>query len=247
MGWDKLKCPIVGSCGDSMALTQTAVLFKNSKLMSKIYVVGQDYIADYIRRGGVDVDKFVYQHLCADNHFPLNQQINKSHDWCFIGQVYPEYEERLKHYRNQIVPQILESCPNGVVAGPGWRRILGDKADDRWIDQSFLNDIYAKCHVTVSIDAHDGDGYASTRPIEMMHAGHCVFIYDHPGMRYFKKYFEEGVHAFYFRTAQEFVERLDYIKRTGVASKVGLAAREVVLNNGWTASAWMKQCLRFLS
>lgn len=248
MGWDRIGCPIVGSCGDSLALTQLGTLFRNVLLMSRVHVVGQDYIERYVQSGGTEVHKFIYQHLCADNHFPLVDHFEKPYDWCFIGQVYPAHEQRLKHYRNDIIPQLLDVCPNGLVAGPGWKRILGDRAvGGQWIDQSLLNQLYVRCVVTVSIDAHDGAGYASTRPIEMMHAGHCTFIYDHPGMTYFKKFVHDGTHAFYFRTPQEFADRLQHVKQNPeIARQVGLAARAVVLENRWTASAWMRQCLELL-
>ena len=96
----------------------------------------------------------------------------------------------------------------------------------------------------VSIDAHDGPGYTSTRTIEAMHAGHCVLLYDHAGMSYLKQWVRDGEHVLFFRTPEEFQQKLELVRADpGLGVKIGETARSLVLERGWTASAWMRECL----
>ncbi len=252
LNWDQLNCPIVASCGDALPLTNQEAVFKNVSLLTRLYVEGFDYVEAYekwcaVHRIIPQTEKLVYQQLCADNHFELLPEEPKVWDWCFIGQTYPIYEERLKHYRRQLIPQLLDLCTNAYISGPGWNEIVGDRSRGDWIDQSLLNNIYNKCRVVVSIDAHDGAGYTSTRTIEAMFGGHCALIYDHPGMWYLKNFIIDGVHAFYFKNLEEFKSRLDLVKANpGIALKVGMTGRAKVIELGWTVNSWMVDCLKLL-
>lgn len=249
LGWDKLTCPIVASVGDASVLCNTEMVFKNLSLLSRLYVEGYDYVEKYLewcQKHEIipTPEKLVYQQLCADNHFHPTPKVDKLYDWCFLGQAYPLYDVRLKHYRRDLIPQLLEACPEAYVSGPGWQDIIGSHWKGDWIDQSLLNGVYSQSRVVVSIDAHDGTGYTSTRTIEAMHAGHCTFIYDHPGMGYFKKFIKDGEHAVYFNSVVDFKDKLQQVKADPqLARRIGAAGRQIVLIQGWTATAWMRQCL----
>lgn len=252
LGWAKLRCPIVASCGDALPLCNTAAVFGNLPLLTRLYVEGYDYIdwhAETVHYPSFEAfqaqhSKFRYQQLCADIHFQPLPPEPKIYDWCFLGQAYQTYDNRLKHYRRHLIPALLKECPNGYVSGPHWQEVIGAASRGDWIDQSCLNAIYNKSRVVVSIDAHDGSGYTSTRTIEAMHAGHCTLIYDHPGMDSFKKIVQDGVHALYFCGADDFAEKLKAVKRApGLAQEVGRAGRALVLDRGWTTAAWMGECL----
>lgn len=249
-GWDRLHCSIFGSCGDALPITNTDVAFLNANTtLTRLYVEGLDYISAY-RDWAISsdrdpsIEKLRYQKLCADTLFPPID-LPKIYDWVFIGQVYPAYDQRLKHYRNGLIPLLYHQNPNGFIAGSGgWEKLLCLDREVRWIPQAEVNKYYAQSRVVVSIDAHDGSGYTSTRPIEAMHGAHCTFIYDHPGLDYFKKFIRHGHHAFYFKTISDFNTHLDFVKsHPEQAKEIGLAAREVVLRNKWTYSGWLESIL----
>lgn len=242
LGWDRLRCPVIASCGDAMPLCNLEAVFKNLPLLTRLYVEGRDYIDAYGH--GPDLHKLHFQKLCADNHFKPLPPAEKLYDWCFLGQAYQLYDQRLKHYRRELIPQLLDLEPNGYVSGPHWQEVLGDRCRGDWIDQRHLNVIYHMSRAVVSIDAHDGPGYTSTRTIEAMHAGHCALLYDHAGMGYLRQWVRDGEHAMFFRTPHEFRDKLELVRREPeMAAKIGAAARTLVLERGWTASAWMRECL----
>jgi hypothetical protein len=244
LGWTGVQCPIVASCGDASPLCTTDTVFRNLPLLSRLYVVGYDYFEKYKSWSygrPTHLHKFRYQHLCADNHFPPLPPEPKLYDWCFLGQVYPAYDVRLKHWRNDLIPQLLAVCPEAYVSGPGWE-FIGKSGE--WLDQSRLNGIYNQSRAIVSIDAHDGDGYASTRPIEAMHGGHCTLIYKHAGMHSFAEIVKEGEHALYFNDVSEFAAKMAWLRANPTeGQRIGAAARELVIVKGWMASAWMRDCL----
>lgn len=242
LGWDRLRCPIIASCGDAAPLCNLEAVFGNLPLLTRLYVEGRDYIDAY--GDGPDLHKFHFQKLCADIHFPPLPPTPKLYDWCFLGQAYPLYDQRLKHYRRDLIPRLLDLEPNAYVSGPLWGEILRERCRGDWIDQSLLNGIYNQSRVVVSIDAHDGPGYTSTRTIEGMHAGHCVLLYNHPGMEFIRQWVRDGEHVLFFRTPEEFSLKLEMVRADpSLGVRIGAAARGLVLERGWTASAWMRECL----
>lgn len=244
-GWCSLKCPVIGVTADAASITNVDGAFNNlHHVLTALYVDGYDYFDRYRecarkRRLPLQEEKLVFQKFCADTLFPP-LELPKEYDWTFIGQVYPAYDVRLKHWRNDVVRDLLTRHPNGFVTGSGWKELLG--LDARWIPQTEVNAYYAKSRVVVSIDAHDGAGYTSTRPIESMHAGHCTFLHDHAGMDCLRDKIVHGQHAFYFRTVDEFSELLELVKGDPeLARKVGAAGRELVLSAGWTYTGWLRK------
>ncbi len=249
LGWGDLTCPIVASCGDASVLCNLDMVFRNLPLLSRLYVEGYDYVEKYLgwcaeRDITPDLEKFRFQKLCADNHFPPLPPEPKLYDWCFLGQTYPAYDERLRHHRRELVPVLLDREPSAYVSGPGWAELVGGRSRGDWVDQSLLNAVYNKSRAVVSIDAHDGAGYTSTRTIEAMHGGHCILLYDHPGMWYLKEWVRDGEHVLFFGSPEEFSTKLEWVRRNpGRAAAIGVSARVLVLERGWTASAWMTDCL----
>lgn len=237
---------VIGSCGDAASVTNLDAAFHNLPKLTELYVDGHDYLELYqamMHAGKApkgQIDKLKYRKTCADSLFqPLAS--SKLYDWCFIGQVYPAYEQRLNHDRNRIVAELAKQFPAYFIGGSkDWSIITGlDCAG--WMPQNELNSIYARSHLILSVDAHHGTGYTSTRPIEVMHAGHCVVMYDHAGMPYFKQFVKHEEQAFYFKTADDFGKCLDFVKSDRLrAEDIGKAARQVILVNGWTHSQWLE-------
>lgn len=243
IGWDTIKCPIIASCGDARSITDTTTVFGNLPYLAKLHVEGMDYIEEYEKQGGKERYKLHYQHLCNDRFFPFITG-EKVHDWCFIGQQYPAYDARLQHYRSQLVPVLAAEFPNHIIAGDGWELPTAKP----YIPQYEVNAEYAKCHAVVSIDAHNGTGYTSTRTIEAMHGGHCVLVYDHDGTHYLKHDLKDGEHAFYFKTIEEFREKLQYIKDyPEFANRIRMEAASKIRKLGWTMKGWMKSAANYVS
>lgn len=252
LGWGRLACPKIASCGDASVLCNLDMVFKNLAVLDRLYVEGHDYVEKYLgwcRNRGVPAtpEKLRFQKLCADNHFNPLPPEEKTFDWCFLGQTYPEYDVRLKHFRRELVPTLLDAEPNAHVSGPGWAELVGDRSRGDWIDQSLVNAVYNRSRAVVSIDAHDGAGYTSTRTIEAMCGGHCTLVYDHAGMAFLKRWVRDGEHVLFFDSAERFRDRLAWVRRNPAgATAIGRSARGLVLERGWTASAWMRDCLSLL-
>lgn len=249
LGYGQVNCPKIASCGDAMVITSLEPVFHNLEVLTNLDVEGFDYFPAY--RTWVQANarqshehKLRFFKQCADTLF-LPLDATKEYDWIFVGQVYPAYEERLKHTRNDIVRELWRQIPNGLVIGSGgWESIIGSTDPILPVPQSEVNGFYAKSRVVVSVDAHHGDGYTSTRTLEIMHAGHCAFIYDHPGMRPLKAWIRDGEHVFFFATIAEFKEKLAYLKRyPRLGVEMGAAARQLVLNQGWTYTGWLTRAL----
>jgi len=233
---------IIGSCGDAAAITNTAAAFQNLPMMSALYIEGYDYY-DYYDTFSEGANQYAqrlrYFQTCSDNYFePVVE--DKKYDWCFIGQIYPSHEERLKHYRNDIISGLYKALPGYVAGDDKWSDIIGSQCNSR-LPQELLNRIYAQSRVVVSVDAHDGNGYTSTRTIEAMYGGHCVCIYDHRGTYGLKQFIQDGIHAFYFDDIEELLGIIDKIKTNPqIAIDMGQAARELVISKGWTYSKWLE-------
>jgi hypothetical protein len=69
-------------------------------------------------------------------------------------------------------------------------------------------------------------------------------IYKHAGMSSFATVVKDKEHALYFHDAAEFAVQMEWLRANPEAGRqIGIAARELVLQKGWTASAWMRDCL----
>jgi len=243
--YDKLQCPIVASCGDASTITNLDAVFNNLDIITHLHVEGYDYFDKYsewcVQNNKPKYNKLIFQKLCADCQFPY-LHLPKKWDWAFAGQVYPAHEERLSHYRNTIIKDLYARNESCFIAGNGWDAIIPRQCQH--VPQDLLNQYYASSHVVVSIDAHNGSGYTSTRTIESMHAGHCTAIYDHAGMASLKNHIIDGVHAFYFKTVDQLLEIIDSVKHNEpLALGMGKAARELVLRMSWTYTGWVRAAL----
>lgn len=252
MGWRKFDCPIIGSCGDAITVTNADVAFNNLSILTVLHVEGLDYMHAYNlwrdRNNKPDFfNKLRFQKLCADRYFePLLD--DRIYDWCFAGQMYNQHDGRYKHYRIGLIQELYSKNQNCIIAGLGdWEKLLNRPVFH--IEQPELNKSYAKSHVVISIDAHNGTGYSSTRTFESMHGKHLTAIYDHDGMGYLKQFIQHGVHAFFFKTTDELLDIIKYVKANPVeAEEIRYAGRKLVLEKGWTASAWFEQSiLEFLN
>ncbi len=247
MGWQKYTCPIIGSCGDALTVTNIDTAFNNLHILTVLHVEGMDYFNAYnIWRQKHQKPDFSYklrfQKLCADKYFePISG--DKKYDWCFAGQMYNQHDGRYKSYRIGLRHELFSRNKNCIIAGlGGWPQLLGVNVTH--IEQPELNQEYAKCHVVISIDAHDGLGYSSTRTFEAMHGRHLTAIYDHPGMIYLKEFIHHGVHAYFFKTVEELVNIITHVKMNPTeAEAIRHAGRELVLKMGWTASAWFENSI----
>jgi hypothetical protein len=253
LGYSGLSCPIIGSCGDAAVITNLDAVFNNLAYLSRLDVEGYDYFELYqnwrSKHRAADYEyKLRLLKQCADHNFPPLAPVQKKYEWVFIGQVYPDYDCRLKHYRNDVIKELWNNVPGGLVLGcQDWSVILDDPLDRPRVSPTEVNEHYAASRAIVSVDAHDGAGYTSTRTIESMHAGHCAFIYDHPGMAYLKQWIKDGVHAFFFSSVIEFQQKLELVRSSPeLSEKIGAAARELVLQQDWTYTGWLRRSLALL-
>lgn len=238
-GWQNLHCPIIASCGDAATITNLNAVRSNLPILTELYVEGYDYF-DYFKEYQ---QKLKFFKICSDTLFYITPNDSPQYDWVYAGQVYPEYDVRLKHYRTEIVPELKKRIPNGLVIGQGWDAYITGTLPH--LPQEQLNQHYANSKIVISIDAHNGAGYTSTRTIEAMWAGCCTFIYDHEGMWYLKQFIEDGIHAYYFKDLDELQTKFELIDNNyEKRQQIGKAAHDLVQQHNWTYSGWLRSIFR---
>ena len=48
LGWDRLHCPKIASCGDASVLCNLDMVFRNLDVLDRLYVEGHDYVEKYL-------------------------------------------------------------------------------------------------------------------------------------------------------------------------------------------------------